>query len=153
MNLEMEYYQDVDAMVLTDTMVSTSEKRPTRTVDLESTTFVMIDFVDEISYEPVNLELLSVSGHLPLEQNEKYRKETDTLTFGEGVDTATLITENGDLVAYWRPSPTDYNPERLCAIAVDLRNASKYLSSLPCATGPSGNRKITNDLHFVRPNS
>ena len=123
MNLQVNYDPEVDAMFLI------SGKGGTVTVDLESTTFVIIDLTDRVSYEPANLELLSVSGHLPLEENKRYTKETDTLTFGEDAETATLITENGDLVAYWRPN--EYDPKRLWAIAVDLRNASKYLSSLP----------------------
>ena len=121
MSLEVKYDPESDAVLLM------SGKRITATVDLESTAFVMIDLADRVSYEPVTLDLLNVSGHLPLDENERYHKETDTLTFGEDAETATLITENGDLVAYWRPN--EYDPKRLWAIAVDLRNASKYLSS------------------------
>ena len=58
-----------------------------------------------------------------------YCEETDILTFGDGVETATVVAENGDLVAYW--GPDEYDPDSsLLPIAVDLRNASKHLAAI-----------------------
>ena len=71
------------------------------------------------------LEVIGISSWLPLGKRA-YSKETDTLTFGNGTETATVIAENGDLIAYWRPD--NYDPSYLTAIAVDLRNASKNLA-------------------------
>ena len=71
------------------------------------------------------LEVIGVSAWLPLGKRG-YSKETDTLTFGSDAETATVIAENGDLVAYW--SPDQYDPDYLLPIAVDLRNASTHLA-------------------------
>ena len=73
----------------------------------------------------VELEVIGISAWLPLGKRA-YCKETDTLTFGNGTETATVIAENGDLIAYWRPD--EYDPDDLTPIAVDLRNASKHLA-------------------------
>ena len=77
------------------------------------------------SHVPVGLEVIGVSAWLPLGKRG-YCKETDTLTFGSDTETATVIAENGDLIAYW--SPDQYDPDYLLPIAVDLRNASKHLA-------------------------
>ena len=71
------------------------------------------------------LEVIGISAWLPLGKRG-YSKDTDTLTFGRDAETATIIAENGDLVAYWRPDEDD--PGYLSPIAVDLRNASKHLA-------------------------
>ena len=101
-------------------------KQPHRaTYELTTVGMVMIDVPDEDSYKAVGLEVIGVSAWLPLGKRG-YCKETDTLTFGGNAETATVIAENGDLVAYW--SPDQYDPDYLLPIAVDLRNASKHLA-------------------------
>ena len=71
------------------------------------------------------LEVIGISAWLPLGKRG-YCAETDTLTIGHGTETATVIAENGDLVAYWRPD--QYDPSYMTPIAVDLRNASQHLA-------------------------
>lgn len=71
------------------------------------------------------LEVIGISAWLPLGKRG-YCAETDTLTIGHGTETATVIAENGDLIAYWRPD--QYDASYLMPIAVDLRNASKHLA-------------------------
>ena len=93
--------------------------------EVEGLGWVVIDLLDWKSHVPVGLEVIGVSAWLPLGKRG-YSKETDTLTFGSDAETATVIAENGDLVAYW--SPDQYDPDYLLPIAVDLRNASKHLA-------------------------
>ena len=92
---------------------------------MEGLGWVVIDLLDWKSHVPVGLEVIGVSAWLPLGKRG-YCKETDTLTFGGNVETATVIAENGDLIAYW--SPDQFDPDHLLPIAVDLRNASKNLA-------------------------
>ena len=106
-------------------------KQPHRaTYELATVGMVMIDVPDEDSYEAVGLEVFAISAWLPLGKRG-YCAETDTLTFGHGTETATVVAENGDLVAYWRPD--QYDPGDTVAVAVDLRNASKHLAPVIAA--------------------
>ena len=110
-----------DAIVL-----DSGKDRDTASIDLEYTPHVVIDLPPDDGKEPVSLEVLWISEYLPLETNEDYCSETDTLTIGDESESATLIAESGDLVLYWRPDQ-DY-PDELTAIAIDIRNASKNLA-------------------------
>ena len=87
---------------------------------------VVVDFPDEDSHTPVGLEVLGFGAILPLGK-EDYSAESDTQSFGDKGG-ATLVKENGDLVAYFGPQPDD--PDFLYLLAVDLRNASKHLAPL-----------------------
>lgn len=119
MNLRVHYDPECDAIGL-------DYKQPHRvTYELATVGMVMVDVPDEDSYEAVGLEVFAISSWLPLGKRD-YCEETDTLTIGRGAETATLVAENGDLVAYWRPD--EYDPDDLTPIAVDLRNASKHLA-------------------------
>ncbi len=91
----------------------------------------IIDFPDpdcecEGKYKPKALEMLFVSGLMPLETKDRYCSDTDTLVFGKGKNTATMVERNGDLVAYW--APDEYDPDDLDLVAFDLENASKHLA-------------------------
>lgn len=92
---------------------------------VEGLGWVIIDLLDRESHVPVGLEVIGISAWLPLGKRG-YSKDTDTITFGGDAETATVIAENGDLIAYW--SPDQYDPDLLLPIAVDLRNASKHLA-------------------------
>ena len=110
-----------DAIVL-----DSGNDRDAGSIDLECNPHVVIDLPPNDGKEPVALEVLWISAYLPLEANEGYCAETDTLTIGEELETATLVAENGDLSLYWRP---DRNyPDELTAIAINIRNASKHLA-------------------------
>ena len=127
MNLRVKYSpmeEGFDAIVL-----DSGDERgiDNGSIDLEFNPHVIIDLPPDDGKAPVSLEVLWISDLLPLETNEDYCAETDTLTIGEELETATLVVENGDLVLYWRP---DRNyPDELTAIAVDIRNASEHLAS------------------------
>ena len=115
----LHYDAEIDAISL-----SSGKKRDVAT-DLEDEPFVVID-IAEGKYEPIALEIIGIGPEFPLEQNESYCVETDTLTLGTMPERADLVVENGDLVAYWRfdgPDADDFT-----AVAVDLRNATKHLA-------------------------
>ena len=88
---------------------------------------IILHVPEDESRRAAELEVIGVTAWLPLGKRG-YCKETDTLTFGGNAETATVIAENGDLVAYW--GPDQYDPDYLAPIAVDLRNASKHLASV-----------------------
>ena len=88
---------------------------------------VAVYFPDEDSNTPVGLEVLGFRGILPLGK-EGYSAESDTQSLGDKGG-ATLVVENGDLVAYFGLYDATY-PEDLYLLAVDLRNASKHLAPL-----------------------
>ena len=50
------------------------------------------------------------------------------LTIGDDVESATVIAENEDLIAYWRFDDSD--PGDMAPVGLSLRNASKHLASL-----------------------
>ena len=91
---------------------------------------IILHVPDDESRCAVELEVIGISAWLPLGKRG-YCAETDTLTIGCGVETATVVAENGDLVAYW--APDEYDPDDLSPIAVDLRNASKHLAPVMAA--------------------
>ena len=92
---------------------------------------IILHVPDDESHCAVELEVIGISAWLPLGKRG-YCEETDTLTIGRGVETATIVAESGDLVAYW--APDEYDPADLVPIAVDLRNASKHLAPVIAAT-------------------
>lgn len=86
---------------------------------------VIIDLENRDSHQVVALEVLGISAYMPLGKLG-YCEETDTLTFGGEIDTATSVVENGDLVAYWRYDKL--RPVAMEPVAVDLKNASTHLA-------------------------
>ena len=123
-NLKMSYDPDNDILWLRDGCPSDGSSL------LEEVPFATIEMRDEDSREAVGVEISGFSTYLPLRRPDYY-EPTDTLTFGTGRETATLIAENGDLVAYWRPD--EFAPHDLEPFAVDLRNASRHLAPLVAA--------------------
>lgn len=119
MNLRVHYDPECDAIGLDCGQPSGG------TYELATVGMVMIDVPDEDSYEAIGLEVFAISAWLPLGKRG-YCEETDTLTIGRGAETATIIAENGDLVAYW--GPDEYDPGDTVPIAVGLRNASQHLA-------------------------
>ncbi len=104
--------------------ISTSQGSSDSSV-LVSDSGIIIDTHPDSEYKPTALEVLYISSYLPLETNAGYCPDTDTLVIGEDKDTATLVEENGDLVAYWAPV---YFSKHLSLVAAGLRNASKHLA-------------------------
>ena len=124
MSLRVKYSPIEDGL---DAIVLDSGKdRDAGSIDLECNPHVIIDLPPNDGKEPVAVEVLWISAYLPLEANDDYCAETDTLTIGEELETATLVAESGDLSLYWRP---DRNyPDELTPIAINIRNASKHLA-------------------------
>ena len=120
----MSYDPDSDTLWLRDGCPSDGSSL------LEEAPFATMEMRYEDSQQAVGVEISGFSAYLPLRRPD-YSEPTDTLTFGTGCETATLIAENGDLVAYWRPDESA--PDDLEPFAVDLRNASKHLAPLLAA--------------------
>jgi hypothetical protein len=134
MNLRAHYDPDIDA-------ISWYYDQPScGGYEVAQNWSIILHVPDGESHCAVELEVIGVSGWLPLGKRG-YCEETDTLTFGDSVAEATIIAENGDLIAYW--APDEYDPGDLVAIAVDLRNASHHLAPVieampPMAAANSG---------------
>ena len=124
MKLKVHYDPDCDA-------IGANYGQPSgATREVEGLGWVMIDLPDEKSPEPIALEVIGISAWLPLGKRG-YRNESDTLTFGDGVENADLIGSNDDLTAYWRRDSSATGG--LTVFAVDLRNASKNLAPVIAA--------------------
>lgn len=123
-NLKMSYDPDNDILWLRDGYPSDGSSL------LEEAPFATMEMRDEDSREAIGVEISGFSGYLPLRRPD-YCESADTLTIGARRETATLVVENGDLVAYWRPDESA--PDDLEPFAVDLRNASGHLAPLLAA--------------------
>ena len=78
----------------------------------------------ECGYDVVDFELLGASVYLPLGRG--YDAERDILTIGDSTDDPELVTEGGDLVAFWKVDEMD--PDGfLVLVGLDIRHASRYL--------------------------
>ncbi len=117
-------YSAVDDCIYISTGQGSSDS-----VTLVSYSGTIMDIHPDSDYKPSTLELLYISSHLPLETNDGYCPDTDTLVIGEGKDVATLVEENDDLVAYWARDPSyPDDPDEFELVAAGLRNASKHLA-------------------------
>ena len=124
MNLKLHYDPECDAIGLDYNQSSGA------TYEVDGLGWVMIDLPDEASHEAIALEVIGISAWLP-SGRRGYCKETDSLTFGGGVENAAVIGRNGDLIAYWRRDSTA--ADGLTAFAVELQNASKHLAPVIAA--------------------
>ena len=122
MKLRLHYDSECDAFGLySESGVSKTSS------ELETAPGVVVDLAnnDDLSCQVVGLEVLGMSAYIPLGKLG-YCEETDTLTFGVEIKTASEVVENEDLVAYWRPD--DYLEDFMIPFAFDLRNASRHLA-------------------------
>ena len=119
MNLKLHYDPECDAIGLNYNQPSGA------TQEIEGVGWVMIDLPDAESHQAIALEVIGISAWLPLGKLG-YRQDTDTLTFGELLEPAAVVAENGDLVTHWRRDASAIGG--LTAVAVDLRNASTHLA-------------------------
>ena len=134
MNLKAHYDPDIDA-------ISLYYDQPTcGGYEVAEDWSIILHVPEDESRCAAELEVFTISAWLPLGKRD-YCEETDTLTIGHGTETATVVAENGDLVAYWRPD--EYDPDDLTPIAVDLRNASKHLA--PVIEAMSQPLNVAND--------
>lgn len=91
---------------------------------------IVVDFAKEDSYDFVGIEVLGLSGYLPLGKRG-YDPRSDTLLMGRklapGVEPE-LIIENGDIVVYWQTVEDDDADGVPHPVAVALKRASVHLA-------------------------
>ena len=62
-------------------------------------------------------------------EHTRYDRETDTLTWGTTTDDPEMVSQAGDLTAYWQPEEDSAEDEPFFdPIGLSLRNAAKHLS-------------------------
>ena len=66
----------------------------------------------------------------------RYDPATDTLTWGVTTDAPGMVSQAGDLIAYWQPDPEDET--FFAAIGLSLRNAAKHLAPYFERVEPAG---------------
>ncbi len=89
---------------------------------------IAIDLATEEGHEIVGITVMGASAYIPL-GNRGYDAKTDTLTMGQTTDDPDLITENGDLIAYWQVD--EEHPEGFRdPIGVAVRRASVHLAKV-----------------------
>lgn len=89
---------------------------------------IAIDLATEEGHEIVGITVMGASAFIPL-GSRGYDAQTDTLTMGRTTSDPDLITENGDLVAYWQVDEED--PEGFRdPIGVAIRQASVHLAKV-----------------------
>ena len=88
---------------------------------------VILNFADVGSEDVARIDVLNVSDFLPLDPERGYDADTDTLTLGDKPepDADYRVVDNGDFVSYrqWFDDGSEWD-----VVAVDLRQASKYLA-------------------------
>ena len=93
---------------------------------------IVVDFDKEGSYDFVGIEVLGLSGYLPLGKRG-YDSESDTLLMGRtptpGVEPE-LIIENGDIVVYWQTVDDDDADGLPHPVAVAVKRASIHLAKV-----------------------
>ena len=103
-----------------------SEQRSGASAALGTDPNIVALLPNDESRRVIGLLIHGIGAYLPLGKLD-YCAETDTLTFGCEIETATETEKNGDFTGYWRPFGDDSDGD-MDAIAVRLRNASKHLA-------------------------
>ena len=93
---------------------------------------IVVDFAKEGSYDFVGIEVLGLSGYLPLGKRG-YDSESDTLLMGRtlapGVEPE-LIIENGDIAVYWQTVDDDDADGVPHPVSVAVKRASVHLAKV-----------------------
>ena len=88
---------------------------------------VIFTFEDVGSENVTRMRILYVADFLPLSAERGYDADTDTLTLGDkpDADADYRVVDNGDFLSYrqWFDDGSEWD-----IVAVDLRQASKYLA-------------------------
>lgn len=90
---------------------------------------VVVDFAKEGSYDFVGIEVLGLSGYLPLGKRG-YDSKSDTLLIGRTLAPdiePELIIENGDISVYWQTVDDDDADGVPHPVAVAVKRASVHL--------------------------
>ena len=119
--MRVKYYAEDDAMVIEAFRGGCSGGA------LRDDFGVILNFADEGSEDVTRIDILNVSWFLPLSAERGYDADTDTLTLGDkpDADADYRVVDNGDFVSYrqWFDDGSEWD-----IVAVDLRQASKYLA-------------------------
>ena len=93
---------------------------------------IVVDFAEEDSYDFVGIEVLGLSGYLPLGKRG-YDHKSDTLLIGRtpapDVEPE-LIIENGDIAVYWQTVDDDDVDGVPHPVAVAVKRASVHLAKV-----------------------
>ena len=91
---------------------------------------IVVDFAKEGSYDFVGIEVLGLSGYLPLGKRG-YDPKTDTLVIGRTLAPDVepeLIIENGDIAVHWQTVDDDDADGSPHPVAVAVKHASFHLA-------------------------
>ena len=119
--MQANYYAEDDVIVLTASRGGCSGGT------LRDDFCVIFTFEDVGSENVTRMRILYVTDFLPLDPERGYDADTDTLTLGDkpDADADYRVVDNGDFVSYrqWFGDGSEWD-----IVAVDLRQASKYLA-------------------------
>ena len=119
--MRVSYYAEDDALVLEAFRGGRSGAA------LRDDFGIILNLADEGSEDVTRIDILDVSWFLPLSAERGYDADTDTLTLGDkpDADANYRVVDNGDFVSYrqWFDDGSEWD-----VVAVDLRQASKYLA-------------------------
>ena len=93
---------------------------------------IVVDFAKEDSYDFVGIEVLGLSGYLPLGKRG-YDPKSDTLLMGRMPAPCVkpeLIIENGDIAVYWQTVDDDDADGIPHPVAVAVKRASVHLAKV-----------------------
>ena len=93
---------------------------------------VVVDFAREDSYDFVGIEVLGLSGYLPLGKRG-YDSKSDTLLIGRTLAPDVepeLIIENGDIAVYWQTVDDDDADGIPHPVAIAVKRASVHLAKV-----------------------
>ncbi len=119
--MQAKYYAEDDALVIS------GNRRGRSGAALRDDFGIILDLEDVGSEDVTRIDILNVSWFLPLSAERGYDADTDTLTLGDkpDADADYRVVDNGDFVSYrqWFDDGSEWD-----IVAVDLRQASKYLA-------------------------
>ena len=124
--MQVKYYAEDDVLIMTASRGGCSGGA------LRDDFRVIFVFESVGSENIARLRVLYVSDFLPLDAERGYDADTDTLTLGDKPDAEAdyRVVDNGDFVSYrqWFDDGSGWD-----IVAVDLRQASKYLAPVLAA--------------------
>ena len=118
----------------TDALSITTEKSSVISESLWDPEYqgIVVDFAKEGSYDFVGIEVLGLSGYLPLGKRG-YDPDSDTLLMGRTLAPGVkpeLIIENGDIAVYWQTVDDDDADGVPHPVAVAVKHASVHLAKV-----------------------
>ena len=117
--MKVKYYAEDDVLIMTAYRGGCSGGT------LRDDFGVIFVFEGEGSENIARVRVLNVSDFLPLDADQGYDADTDTLTLGDKPEADYRVVDSGDFVSYrqWFDDGSGWD-----IVAVDLRQASKHLA-------------------------